>query len=67
MYKFIQAKFGIDSEEKLKQELKPFSMVNNSSRKIVVTWHELMPHYDENGIFHIGLADFLLDEGNALS
>jgi Predicted ATPase (AAA+ superfamily) len=64
---YIQSAFGIDSEEKIKQELKPFSMVNNSFRKIVVTRYELMPHYDENGIFHIGLADFLLDEGNALS
>lgn len=49
-----------ESNGKQASELKPFSIVNNSFKKIVITRNELMPWYDENGIYHIGLIDFLL-------
>ena len=63
MYQYyIQSAFRMDSAEKMEQELYPFSITGNSFKKIVVTRHELLPHYDENGIFHVGITDFLLGD-----
>ena len=59
---YIQSAFSLDSEEKERRELYPFSIVGNSFRKIVVTRSELMPHYDDNGILHVGIIDFLLGD-----
>ena len=59
---YIQSALSLDSPEKQVAELKPFSILNNSFKKIVVTRNELSPWYDEQGIYHIGLADFLLQE-----
>lgn len=57
---YIQSAFEMTTPEKQISELKPFSIVNNSFKKIVVTRNELMPWYDDNGVYHIGLIDFLL-------
>lgn len=63
MYQYyIQSAFMMDSEEKKRKELFPFSITGNSFKKIVVTRYELMPHYDENGFFHVGIIDFLLND-----
>ena len=63
MYQYyIQSAYSLESDEKKRKELYPFSITGNSFKKIVVTRHELMPHYDENGIFHIGIEDFLLGD-----
>ena len=35
--------------------------INDSYRKIVVVRHHIVPWYDENGIYYIGLEDFCLD------
>ena len=59
---YIQSAFSLDSAEKKQRELYPFSIVGNSFRKIVVTRSELMPHYDDNGILHVGIIDFLLGD-----
>lgn len=50
--------FAKESNGKQSSELKPFSIVNNSFKKIVITRNELMPWYDENGIYYILLVDF---------
>ena len=34
--------------------------INDSYRKIVVVRHHIVPWYDENGIYYIGLEDFCL-------
>ena len=57
---YIQSAFEMTSPEKQTAELKPFSIVNNAFKKIVITRNELMPWHYDNGIYHIGLADFLL-------
>ena len=59
---YIQSAFSLDSAEKERRELYPFSIVGNSFRKIIVTRSELMPHYDDNGILHVGIIDFLLGD-----
>ncbi len=48
----------MSTPKKQAAELNPFSIVNNSFKKIVITRNELMPWYDENGIYHIGLIGF---------
>lgn len=63
MYQYyIQSAFRMETAEKMERELYPFSITGNSFKKIVVTRHELLPHYDENGIFHVGIIDFLLGD-----
>ena len=57
---YIQSAFEMATPEKQASELKPFSIINNSFKKIVITKNELMPWYDENGIYHVRLIDFLL-------
>lgn len=57
---YIQSAFRMDEERKAASELAPFKAVENSFKKIVVTRFESSPWYDDNGIYHIGLADFLL-------
>ena len=59
---YIQSAFRMETAEKMERELYPFSITGNSFKKIVVTRHELLPHYDENGIFHVGIIDFLLGD-----
>ena len=52
----------MDTPEKERAELLPFNIVGNSFKKIVITRNGLSPWYDDNGIYHIGLCDFLLKE-----
>ena len=59
---YVQSAFDMSDKEKQEAELKPFSIINNSFKKIVITRNELMPWYDDNGVYHVGLADFLLSD-----
>ncbi len=59
---YIQSAFRMDTPEKERAELLPFNIVGNSFKKIVITRDGLSPWYDDNGIYHIGLCDFLLKE-----
>ena len=60
---YIQSAYRMDTHEKERAELLPFNIVGNSFKKIVITRNGLSPWYDDNGIYHIGLCDFLLKEG----
>lgn len=59
---YIQSAYRMDTHEKERAELLPFNIVGNSFKKIVITRNGLSPWYDDNGIYHIGLCDFLLKE-----
>lgn len=59
---YIQSTYRMDTPEKERAELLPFNIVGNSFKKIVITRNGLSPWYDDNGIYHIGLCDFLLKE-----
>lgn len=59
---YIQSSFALLNEEALAREIRPFSIIKDSFKKIIVTWDELMPWYDEFGYFHIGLFDFLTND-----
>lgn len=59
---YIQSAFALSSEEKIKSELKPFSLTGDSFSKIIVRADIKKRWYDENGILNIGITDFLTDE-----
>ncbi|MBQ5957996.1 MAG: ATP-binding protein [Bacteroidales bacterium] len=58
---YIQSAFAIPDEEKRLQETNSLRRINDSYRKIVVVRSHIVPWYDENGIYYIGLEDFCLD------
>ncbi len=58
---YIQSALNIDDESKEKIELRPLLATKDSFKKIIVTKSRMLPWQDDNGIWHIGLFDFLLD------
>lgn len=61
---YIQVAYTIDSQEKIVQKQKSLLKINEAFKKIIVVKDAIKPHYNENGIFIIGLYDFLLDENS---
>jgi predicted AAA+ superfamily ATPase len=59
---YIQSAYAMLTEEKEETELRPFALVGDSFPKIVVTKDGGRRWYDEQGILHIGLIDFLMDK-----
>ena len=53
----------MDDPDKRMQEARPLLSVGDSFRKIIVTKTRMKPWMDDRGVIHIGLYDFLLDEG----
>lgn len=56
------SRYAIRSEEKLESERRAFSLVGDSFRKIIVRDDVLHRSFDEAGVLHVNLLDFLLDE-----
>ena len=59
---YIQSAFAIPGEEKRLQETASLRAINDSFQKIVVVREHIIPWYDENGVYTVGIEDFLLDE-----
>lgn len=59
---YIQSAYSIPDEEKLQQELASLLGISESFKKIVVSGEDVVPHYDDNGIYFIGVLDFLLQD-----
>ena len=58
---YIQSAFSIGDEEKLLQEIRPYNLIKDSFKKIVVIKDNIIPWHDENGILYVGIEKFLLD------
>lgn len=58
---YIQSAFSMPSEEKRKQEIRPFRTVHDSFKKIVVTGDLVPTYHDDNGILIMNVLDFLMD------
>lgn len=58
---YIQSAFAIPDEEKRQQETNSLRRINDSYRKIVIVRNHIVPWYDVDGIYFIGLEDFCLD------
>ena len=61
---YIQVAFTIDSEEKIAQEQKSLLHINDAFKKIIIVKDAVKPHYNNYGVFIIGLYDFLLDQNS---
>ena len=51
-------------QEKEEQESLGFLKIQDSFKKMIIQKECYVPWYDENGIYHIGLEDFLLNKNS---
>ncbi len=58
---YIQSAYTMPDLAKHEQEIRPFSKIDDSLRKILVTKDIVPFHYDEHGIIIMNIYDFLLD------
>ena len=56
---YIQSAYKINDDNKLEQEIRPFRNINDSFKKMIIVGGKLEPYYDNEGILHIGLINFL--------
>lgn len=61
---YIQSALKIEDPEKKEAELRPLMKVNDFFKKIIITKTNAKPWTDENGILHLGLYEFLLNENS---
>ncbi len=59
---YIQSALALNTEDKEKTELRPFLETKDFFKRIIVTKSYTKSWFDDNGIYHVGLYDFLLDE-----
>ena len=59
---YIQSAYAMENEEKAFAESKPLALTGDSFPKIIVRHDIRKRWYDDHGILHIGVLDFLLDE-----
>ncbi len=57
---YIQSALQINTEEKSNAELQSLLLTKDFFKKIVIRQDIPHSHYDDNGIYHINLIDFLL-------
>lgn len=56
---YIQSAYSVDGDEKREQELRSLRKINDSFRKVVVTWNSTLRYQNDDGIMFVGLYDFL--------
>lgn len=61
---YIQSALSLDDPSKIAAELRPLKNTKDHFKKIVISKSSLKPWTDEDGILHIGIIDFLLDENS---
>ena len=59
---YIQSAYAMPTEEKTEIELRPFSLTGDSFPKVLVRKDIGKRWYDDYGVLHINLIDFLLDK-----
>ncbi len=57
---YVQSAFELASQEKMAQEKGSLVNTDDSFKKIIIQRNPVEPWYDDDGIFHLGLMDFLL-------
>lgn len=61
---YVQSALQLDTPEKVAQEKRSLTLIDDSFRKIVVVNHVMRPYMDDDGILTMGLFDFLLDQNS---
>lgn len=62
---YIQSALNVNDPAKLETELRPLKNTNDFFKKIIISKTSMKPWTDEDGILHLGLYEFLLND-NAL-
>lgn len=57
---YIQSAYSLETEEKMVQEIRPYTKINDSFKKIVITSNTPKPFYNDDGILIMSVFDFLL-------
>jgi len=61
---YIQSALSISDPSKLETELRPLKNTRDFFKKIIVSKTSMKPWTDEDGILHLGLYEFLLNESS---
>ena len=61
---YIQSALNVSEQSKLETELRPLKNVRDFFKKIFISKTSMKPWTDEDGILHLGLFDFLLNENS---
>lgn len=59
---YIQSALSLSTYEKVVQETKPLTNVNDYFKKIVVVKDNIIARYDDKGIYYVGIEEFLLNK-----
>lgn len=61
---YIQSALNVSEPSKLETELRPLKNTKDFFKKIVISKTSMKPWTDEDGILHLGLYEFLLNENS---
>lgn len=61
---YVQSALNIDDDDKRRAELRPLIATKDFFKKIVITKTRAKSYFDDMGILHIGLYEFLLDKNS---
>ena len=59
---YIQSALSVSDPDKMTTELRPLKNTRYFFKKIIISKSHAKPWTDEDGIVHIGLYDFLLNQ-----
>lgn len=58
---YIQSAYMLPDKEKMNQEQRPLTHINDSFRKVIISGDFAKGFYNEEGVYRIGIYDFLLN------
>ena len=58
---YVQSAYAIPDQAKLDQEQASLMRIDDSFRKVIVVHDPIVPHYNGQGIYMVGIRDFLLN------
>lgn len=61
---YIQSTLNTYDPDKMKTELRPLMATSDFFKKIIISKTHMKPWTDENGILHLGIYDFLLNQNS---
>lgn len=61
---YIQSALNVTDPNKLETELRPLKNTNDFFKKIIISKTSMKPWNDEDGILHLGVYEFLLNENS---
>lgn len=61
---YIQSALNVDESYKMETELRPLKNTKDFFKKIIISKTSMKPWLDEDGILHLGLYEFLLNENS---